>query len=923
MSIDIDEYDFFVSYARADNKDGRITHFIEALSEERRKLFGDEKPFTPFFDQSDIRTGDDWQHRIAGGLAASRLFLALISPNYFVSEWCRKEWMKWIEFEISKHILSEGVAPIYFVEVPGLTDDKNWTEQRVAEEVAKLSGVQSTKASHFLDSASEIVRQLRRRQVSAVLPFDSAGKEALFKEAISAELPRLAENLSNRVEMVDKAAASESDLPPYNKQFTGRLDELYQLRDQLNDDRTGVICSVHGLGGIGKTELALTYAHAFASFYPGGRFYVPCERAKSLKEAALHLSESNLFNEKLTDEERKSTDTHFVAVIRWLKDRLREKGRILLMLDNVTDENLLNREQTDCLTSLGPNLHLLATTRRAPHGKKCLMLSALPGKDALVFLEKYKPLTGGDEAERIAAEDIVEELGGFPLAIELIGAWLGEHPDRTYADVKKELHDNLHEALDDVASDPSTELRRHNHERRLSVVLNYTLNDLSDPERRILEYAALLPPDSVPRPWLEHLVTEDYPAIGKPLKMTDPTFNDLLKRLCDLALVTPAEGESSHPRIFRLHRLVGAHLLDQLKKQGRYAGLLEQLKLFLQKCAAEVHETATRENKRPWMLDPIEQTVQLLAEQTPDPDPILVFIALSSAQIELETGRIYPQKQLLSLALEQSKKLFKSNPNSIEAARLLFDSSELSLHHYLGRSEDLERVTEILKSALAVAKILLVEDPLFSRVTLGALYLHVATHLLDRQPATKGRILGALDHLRMAREIAEEDLGRHSAGSHTFLVEIASRLQRISSMLQKAGAIKAANGALNAALEIGEKLAREGLDVQNVDLVDALECFYGVRFLLAGCYRLRGHAGDPERALEEYQLAAEAAANLRTSSPDSTNAARKLVYCFLGIALIYRNRGQDGDMENAERYLEEVQKIREELDEKDPGWLAS
>ena len=75
-----------------------------------------------------------------------------------------------------------------------------------------------------------------------------------------------------RVQDVKRAAESATTVPLYNKEFSGRLDGLLALRDRLKDDRAGVISGVHSLGGIGKTELAFTYAHAFASAYPGGRF---------------------------------------------------------------------------------------------------------------------------------------------------------------------------------------------------------------------------------------------------------------------------------------------------------------------------------------------------------------------------------------------------------------------------------------------------------------------------------------------------------------------------------------------------------------------------------------------------------------------------------------------------------------------------
>ena len=66
------------------------------------------------------------------------------------------------------------------------------------------------------------------------------------------------------------------------------------------------------------------------------------------------------------------------------------------MLDNVTDPALLTAQQTDCLTALGPKLHLLATTRLAPpSGAKgnWLTLGELPEADALNLVEKHRPFT--------------------------------------------------------------------------------------------------------------------------------------------------------------------------------------------------------------------------------------------------------------------------------------------------------------------------------------------------------------------------------------------------------------------------------------------------------------------------------------------------------------------------------------------------
>jgi hypothetical protein len=154
MPRDTDQYDFFVSYARDDDRKsgGWIAGFVDELCAAHRKFSGG-RALVPFFDRHAINTGADWQLYLAHGLAHSRLFLAFISPNYFASEWCRKEWRVWIDLEIAKHILTEGVAPIYIIDVPGFVGKSALPERQVAQEIARLCGLPEPHAE-FLESAA-------------------------------------------------------------------------------------------------------------------------------------------------------------------------------------------------------------------------------------------------------------------------------------------------------------------------------------------------------------------------------------------------------------------------------------------------------------------------------------------------------------------------------------------------------------------------------------------------------------------------------------------------------------------------------------------------------------------------------------------------------------------------------------------------
>ncbi len=157
MPRDPDLYDFFVSYARSDNQQGWIEQFIHALLNEHRQFTGGRE-LTYFFDKERIPNLSYWETEIFNkGIAWSRLFLAFLSPSYFASEVCRREWKAWIDQEIAKHILTEGAAPIYIVEVPGFISKPPLSEHEVATEVSKLCQV--TFDERFDASVSSLVKE--------------------------------------------------------------------------------------------------------------------------------------------------------------------------------------------------------------------------------------------------------------------------------------------------------------------------------------------------------------------------------------------------------------------------------------------------------------------------------------------------------------------------------------------------------------------------------------------------------------------------------------------------------------------------------------------------------------------------------------------------------------------------------------------
>jgi hypothetical protein len=113
-------YDLFISYCRRDNQRGQVAMLAEQIMIAFGAFAG--RPLQVFLDVRDIDGMDDWRQKIQRGLRESHLFLAVLSPDYLASPYCKWEWEDYIRYEAMRQCLGEGVAPVYFVALPDATN---------------------------------------------------------------------------------------------------------------------------------------------------------------------------------------------------------------------------------------------------------------------------------------------------------------------------------------------------------------------------------------------------------------------------------------------------------------------------------------------------------------------------------------------------------------------------------------------------------------------------------------------------------------------------------------------------------------------------------------------------------------------------------------------------------------------------------
>ena len=119
-----------MSYVHSDDKYGRLTEFLERLSDEVRVQIGEE--FLIFQDRKDILWGQNWKKRIEESLDEVTFLVPIITPSFFNSQYCRRELERFLERERELK-RDDLILPIYYVDCPLLNDK----EKRAGDELAQ------------------------------------------------------------------------------------------------------------------------------------------------------------------------------------------------------------------------------------------------------------------------------------------------------------------------------------------------------------------------------------------------------------------------------------------------------------------------------------------------------------------------------------------------------------------------------------------------------------------------------------------------------------------------------------------------------------------------------------------------------------------------------------------------------------------
>ncbi|MFF2045861.1 FxSxx-COOH system tetratricopeptide repeat protein [Kitasatospora sp. NPDC058170] len=315
----------------------------------------------------------------------------------------------------------------------------------------------------------------------------------------------------------------------------GRDNELSWLHRVLDSNGGTAVTqapAVHGLGGIGKSTLALRYAHHHRDDYTlvwwiNAESPARIEQSLAALTMRLHPSWASQASEQ--------------ARAMWATNWLHWHPGWLLIFDNAEDPRDLH-SYLGALTSG----HHVVTTRRAtgwPHGFPTRSLGTLGSEEAAAFLCD-RALNGATPSPHDLhhARLLAADLGHLPLALDQAGAYLAQHPTVTLDTYRRTLGTKLAKAADGI--DP---------ERTITRIWTHTLAALEEHGPlpiTVLDTLAWLAPDDIPLALLRHLGTEEElaEALG------------ILRTYSMITLTRDTVG---------IHRLVQTVLRDQPDHPGR------------------------------------------------------------------------------------------------------------------------------------------------------------------------------------------------------------------------------------------------------------------------------------------------------------------------------------------------------------------
>ena len=464
---------------------------------------------------------------------------------------------------------------------------------------------------------------------------------------------------------IHQAPKPKPTLPPYTphnlperttsaERFVGRSQELEQLKSLLAPE--GSRAYLTGMGGVGKSELAIQHAYGSFALYRGGILRLDARQGLDAMALQVVTFFRGVFPDLALPEDKSPTDLLPLCWSQWPASANPPEPALLILDDQRGDKGGYEAERK-LLEGLPPRFRRLITQREtAPTNAQAMKLPLLE-REASLELLALQAGEGGThrlKAEEQAADGLCSEVGDLPLALVLLGARLAERPDLRLEQLLADLQAKGAAAKAMQQAHPELGAMRGVVEALL-----ISWEPLSDPAKSLLLLLSVMAPAL--NPWelveacrLPELELEEGSAFGD--QQAELLRTQFLER--------------SGPGLYQLHPLVRQFLRlqsqEQLELVARWRRQLAAAVAGV--CREQIHQTLTLDQVKG--LEAFLPHIRLVAEHLVDDlgEEDLLWPTAGLARVAKHQATFAEALKWHQLSLAQSENRLGPNHPSTAAA---------------------------------------------------------------------------------------------------------------------------------------------------------------------------------------------------------------------------------------------------------------